>query len=51
MARKQAQTEPHPFAKSLQAVDLFADLEPRARRAGQRGQDYHYGPGEVVVAE
>ena len=29
MARKQANTEQHPSAASLRAVDLFAELEPR----------------------
>ncbi len=52
MARKQAQNEPHPFAQSLHAVDLFADLEPRELDVlANVARDYHYGPGDVVVAE
>ncbi|HEY8093523.1 MAG TPA: cyclic nucleotide-binding domain-containing protein [Acidimicrobiales bacterium] len=52
MARKQAQTEPHPFAANLQAVDLFEDLEPRELDVlANVARDYHFAPGEVVVAE
>ena len=52
MARRQAQTEPHPFAADLKAVDLFADLEARrARRPGQRRSRLPLRSGEVVVAE
>ena len=52
MARKQAHTEPHPFAVSLRAVDLFADLEPRELDVlANVARDYHFAAGEVVVAE
>jgi CRP/FNR family transcriptional regulator len=52
MARKQAQTEPHPFAANLRAVDLFEDLEPRELDVlANVARDYHFAPGEVVVAE
>jgi len=52
MARKQAQNEPHPFAADLRAVDLFEDLEPRDLDVlANVARDYHYDPGDVVVAE
>jgi CRP-like cAMP-binding protein len=52
MARKQARTEPHPFAESLRAVDLFAELEPRELDVlGNVARPYHFDAGEVVVAE
>ncbi len=52
MARKQAQNEPHPFAADLRAVDLFEDLEPRDLDVlANVARDYHYEPGDVVVAE
>ena len=52
MARKQAHTEPHPFAANLQAVDLFADLEPRELDVlANVARDYQFAAGDVVVAE
>src|SRR6187200_1505044 len=52
MARKQAQNAPHPFAADLRAVDLFEDLEPRDLDVlANVARDYHYAPGDVVVAE
>jgi CRP/FNR family cyclic AMP-dependent transcriptional regulator len=52
MARKQAQTDPHPLAESLRAVDLFSDLEPRELDVlANMARDYQFAPGEVVVAE
>ncbi len=52
MARKQAHTDPHPFADNLRAVDLFSELEPRELDVlANVARDSHFSPGEVVVAE
>jgi CRP/FNR family transcriptional regulator, cyclic AMP receptor protein len=51
MARKH-QTESHPFAAELRAVDLFADLEDRELVVlASVAREYDYAPGEVVVAQ
>jgi len=52
MARKQAQTQQHPFAESLRAVDLFSDLDNHELGVlANVARDYHFSPGEIVVAE
>ena len=52
MARKQANTEQHPSAASLRAVDLFAELEPRELDVlANVARDYRFAAGDVVVAE
>src|SRR5207342_3124690 len=52
MARKQARTEPHPFAENLRAVELFSELDPRELDVlANVAREATFVPGEIVVGE
>ena len=52
MARRNANTQTHPFAESLRTVDLFSDLEPRELDVlANLARESRFSDGDVVVAE